>query len=159
MTDTINAIKEFEVSSDGGQSGFEEAMRLCQETLGYGEDFRIDEEESMSDADKCRKKLNKVFGCDVVCFDLTPAPVNNGVDTTESARRQMVAEIISKEEGRAELEKEYGQVWNTEELSRDYSVEGFMAPYVVVRRRVDGKRGTLTFRHSPRFYWGFEEEC
>jgi hypothetical protein len=59
--------------------------------------------------------------------------------------------------GREEIEKEYGQVWNTEELQRDFSVEGFGAPFVVVRRKLDGARGSLEFQHSPRFYWGFKE--
>lgn len=112
----------------------------------------------MNDTDKFREELKKVLGPNVEYIDMNPAPVNTGADTSESTRRQMVAEINSKEEGRAELEKDYGQVWNTEEVSRDFSVEGFMAPFVVVRRKADGKRGTLMFQHSPRFYWGFEEE-
>ena len=36
-----------------------------------------------------------------------------------------------------------------------FAVEGFLAPYVVVRRKSDGVRGTLTFQHSPRFYFDF----
>lgn len=36
--------QNFEVKSDGGQEGFVEAMRLCQKTIGYGADFRIDVE-------------------------------------------------------------------------------------------------------------------
>ena len=42
------------------------------------------------------------------------------------------------------------------QLSQDFTVEGFAAPYVVVRRKSDGQRGTLMFQHSPRFYFGFE---
>jgi hypothetical protein len=34
-------------------------------------------------------------------------------------------------------------------------VIGFMAPLVVVRRKHDGKKGSLEFQHSPRFYFGF----
>jgi hypothetical protein len=34
-------------------------------------------------------------------------------------------------------------------------VIGFMAPLVVVRRRSDGKKGSLEFQHSPRHYFGF----
>jgi hypothetical protein len=34
-------------------------------------------------------------------------------------------------------------------------VVGFTAPYVVVRRRSDGKKGSLEFQHDPRFYFGF----
>ena len=55
------------------------------------------------------------------------------------------------------LETEHGEVWNTEELQRDFSVEGFQAPYVVAVRKVDGKRGSLQFTHMPRFYFGWTE--
>lgn len=48
-----------------------------------------------------------------------------------------------------------GETWTTEELQRDFSVEGFSAPFVVVRRKSDGQRGTLEFSHQPRIYWGF----
>ena len=78
-------------------------------------------------------------------------------DPTEAARRAMVAEINTEPDPRAELEARYGQVWNTEELSADFDVQGFMAPFVVVRRKSDNKKGTLTFQHSPRFYFDFTE--
>ncbi len=58
---------------------------------------------------------------------------------------------------RAELEAQYGQVWDTEELKRDFTVEGFRAPFVVVVRKSDGVRGSLGFTHSPRFYFSFRE--
>lgn len=48
-----------------------------------------------------------------------------------------------------------GETWTTEELQRDFTVEGFAAPFVVVRRKSDGVRGSLEFSHSPRLYWGF----
>ena len=59
------------------------------------------------------------------------------------------------EPGRAEAEAKHGQVWNTHELQRDFEVEGFQAPCVVVRRKSDGKRGTLLFQHAPRFYFNW----
>jgi hypothetical protein len=42
-------------------------------------------------------------------------------------------------------------------LTNDFDVQGFMAPFVVVRRKSDNKKGTLTFQHSPRFYFDFTE--
>lgn len=54
------------------------------------------------------------------------------------------------------LENKYGQVWNTAQLKRDFEVDGFMAPYVQVRRREDGAVGSLMFQHSPRYYFNFE---
>jgi hypothetical protein len=77
-------------------------------------------------------------------------------DPTEAVRRILVNEINSEAAERKALEAKYGQVWNTEELSRDFSVEGFMAPFVVVRRISDGVKGSMTFQHSPRFYFDFD---
>jgi hypothetical protein len=34
-------------------------------------------------------------------------------------------------------------------------VIGFLAPFVVVRRKIDGVKGSLEFQHHPRFYFGF----
>jgi len=78
------------------------------------------------------------------------------MDATENIRREMVAEINSEPTTeRAEMEAKYGQVWTTEEMSKDFTAIGFMAPFVVVRRKADGKEGTLTFQHNPRYYFGF----
>ena len=56
---------------------------------------------------------------------------------------------------RTALEAQFGQVWDTAELQRDYTVEGFAAPFVVVERKADGARGSLEFTHMPRFYFSF----
>jgi len=56
---------------------------------------------------------------------------------------------------RKQLELEYGQVWNTSELTIDFQVIGFMAPMVRVIRKSDNIKGTLLFDHMPRFYYGF----
>lgn len=50
------------------------------------------------------------------------------------------------------------QTWTTDELARDFEVQGFMAPYVVVKRRSDGVLGSLAFSHSPRVYFGWKED-
>jgi len=77
-------------------------------------------------------------------------------DPTEAIRRQQLAEINAQPGSREALTAEHGQVWDTQELARDFDVEGFLAPYVVVRRKSDGQRGSLLFQHHPRFYFGFE---
>jgi hypothetical protein len=51
----------------------------------------------------------------------------------------------------------YGEVLNTREVQEKYSIEGFMAPYVVARRRSDNVKGSLEFTHMPRFYFNFVE--
>lgn len=78
-------------------------------------------------------------------------------DNTEDIRRELVKNINSDPGSRETLEAEYGQVWDTQELGRDFEVIGFMAPFVVVKRRADGVRGSLEFQHSPRFYYNFKE--
>lgn len=79
-------------------------------------------------------------------------------DPTEAGRRQRLADMQDEQGSREALEAKYGQVWDTEELSRDFEVIGFMAPYIVVRRKSDGVKGSLEFRHEPRFYYGFVKE-
>lgn len=49
------------------------------------------------------------------------------------------------------------EVLTTERLQEEYEVLGFLAPYVVVRRRGDGAQGTLMFRDHPRIYFGWQE--
>ena len=79
-------------------------------------------------------------------------------DTTEAIRRQQLIEINSNVRTREDLEAEYGQVWNTEELRAEFEVDGFLAPYVIVRRREDGIVGSLLFQADPRLYFYFEPE-
>ena len=73
-------------------------------------------------------------------------------DPTENTRRKM-AHAINTHAGPLDE----GQEWTTEELTRDFTVESFAAPFVVVTRKSDGVRGTLYFRHSPRTYFNFQE--
>ena len=56
---------------------------------------------------------------------------------------------------RLTIEKERGQVWNTKELQKDFTVLGFASPCVLVIRKSDGVKGTLEFTHQPRFYFDF----
>ena len=48
--------------------------------------------------------------------------------------------------------------WTTQELTRDFTVKGFLSPFVLVIRKEDGKKGTLQFTHSPRVYFDFRED-
>ena len=76
-------------------------------------------------------------------------------DETEPIRRLRLAEINAQPGSRQALEEQYGKVWSTEELSQEYTVVGFMAPLVVVRRKSDGVMGSVEFQHNPRFYFSF----
>jgi hypothetical protein len=77
-------------------------------------------------------------------------------DPTEGPRRimQYVINVSPVER----LEKDYPTMWTTEELQRDFTVEGFAAPFVLVTRKADGAHGTLLFKHSPRVYFDFVED-
>ncbi len=77
-------------------------------------------------------------------------------DPTEAARRQLLVEINAQPGSREYLEARHGQVWDTDQLQEDFEVIGFMAPMIVVRRKIDGVKGSLMFQGSPRFYFGFE---
>ena len=82
--------------------------------------------------------------------------------TMENFRREEVARINSevksddKSDERKRLEEKYGQVWDTQELQKDFDVIGFLAPYIEVRRKKDGESGSMEFQHSPRLYFNFK---
>jgi hypothetical protein len=82
-------------------------------------------------------------------------------DETEEIRRERLAAINGAVESpdpnteRQRLQAQHGQVWDTVQLAQDFELLGFMAPYVVVRRRADGRKGSLEFQHNPRFYFNF----
>ena len=57
-----------------------------------------------------------------------------------------------------DAESRHGQVWDSEEMRRDFEVLAFCAPWTVVKRRADGVTGSLEFQHAPRLYWGFQED-
>ena len=84
-------------------------------------------------------------------------------DHTETIRRSEVAEINGQVQSddinseRARLEKIHGQVWDTDEMQRDFAVTGFAAPYIVVRRKADNVKGSLEFQHRPRLYFNFKK--
>ena len=52
--------------------------------------------------------------------------------------------------GREAPEAGHGQV------REDFEATGFMAPFVVVRRRSDNQQDSLTFQASPRFSFDFQ---
>ena len=56
-----------------------------------------------------------------------------------------------------ELEELFGEVLTTVEATERYEFIAFCAPFVEVRRKSDGKLGTLEFQANPRFYFKFVE--
>ena len=74
------------------------------------------------------------------------------MDKTEGIRRELVQAINS---GTISPE---GREWTTNELTKEFEVIGFLAPFAVVRCRATGKKGSMMFRHNPRIYFGFKED-
>lgn len=84
-------------------------------------------------------------------------------DTTETTRREMIDSGQPQRDLVAELHKaalrgdEKAPTWTTDELREEFEVQGYMAPYVVVKRKSDGAMGSLEFTHSPRLYFGWRK--
>lgn len=78
-------------------------------------------------------------------------------DPTEAIRKEQLNEINAEPGSREALEAQHGQVWDTNELQKDFDVLGFMAPLIAVVRKSDNIKGSLYFQASPRFYFNFQE--
>ena len=74
------------------------------------------------------------------------------IDNTAAARVAMLPGMTDDLAARVAAGE---PVWTTAELTADYDVTGFMAPFVVVKRKSDGATGSLMFTHSPRYYFGW----
>lgn len=77
------------------------------------------------------------------------------MDAIEQARRERLAEINAEVGSREALQAKYGEVYDTQEVSERFEVLGFLAPFVVVRRKSDSVKGSLEFQHQPRLYFNF----
>lgn len=77
-------------------------------------------------------------------------------NTTETIRRERLAEINIVPGSREDLEAKFGQIWDTGELSEEFQAIGFIAPLIVVRRRSDGAKGSLEFQNNPRLYFNWQ---
>lgn len=89
------------------------------------------------------------------------------IDETEQMRRDLIAQQqqelrkladslggqLTEEAVQAYLTACRGLVFNTEQLGEHFEVTGFMAPFVHVKRKLDGKKLLLEFTHMPRFYF------
>jgi hypothetical protein len=76
----------------------------------------------------------------------------------DARRRELITEVNARPKTRSDLECMALDVWDSEELARDFEVLGFRAPFVVVERRSDGTRGSIMFQHDPRFYFEFRTD-
>ena len=86
-------------------------------------------------------------------FSTTIHNGENQMDDTEAVRRQMLAS------GQPQRDlAEAKETWDTQALGRDFEVIGFMAPFIVVKRKSDGAKGSLEFTHNPRVYFNFVKD-
>jgi len=74
-------------------------------------------------------------------------------DPTEAFRREMIASGQPARDAAAADVK-----LTTDELREQYEVLGFLAPFVVVKRKSDGVKGSMEFTHNPRFYFNFQPD-
>jgi len=70
--------------------------------------------------------------------------------------RQLLAEEVNSDPTITPENLE--ESWTTEQVREQFEVIGFMAPFVVVRRKSDGVMGSLMFKHSPRVYFGWQAD-
>jgi len=113
---------------------------------------------------RCWGTMIKRFILRVYYDQLTKISEKETGDPTEYVRRIQLQ--ILKEEQRSDdeeserkrIEKRYGKAWDTKELQEDFVVKSFLAPFVLVKRKSDGKVGHLMFQHWPRFYFSFMED-
>ncbi len=81
------------------------------------------------------------------------------VDPTEDFRRALVHDINTRTESqdpddeRKRLEKQFGEIWNTNEVQKVFQIRGFLAPFVTATHKESGESGTLMFQDRPRFYF------
>ena len=82
----------------------------------------------------------------------------NQTDPAETIRIERLVEINLTPGTRAHLIEQYGQVWDTRELTTEFEVISVTEPFVAVRRRADGCLGSLEFQRNPRFYFNYEPD-
>lgn len=86
------------------------------------------------------------------------ATITENDDLLTEVRRKFTKAINENPKERKELEDLYGRVLDVEELKKEFDVHGFLAPFVSVTRKSDGKEGTVMFQHHPRYYFEFAED-
>jgi hypothetical protein len=80
--------------------------------------------------------------------------MSDTLDTTAPADRAQFAASLPAELREIALAGE--PVYTTEQMRELFTVEGFAAPYVLVRRKSDDATGLMLFTHQPRYYYAFE---
>lgn len=72
-------------------------------------------------------------------------------------KRKKAQRIVPPPRSKTDLEREFGTVWDTQELAHEFVITSIIGNTVVVRRKLDDVVGTLTYQNVPRYYFGFKE--
>lgn len=72
-------------------------------------------------------------------------------------KRRKPRKVTPPPKSREELEQQFGKVWDTSEVARDFVITSIIANEVVVRRKSDNRVGKLTFQNGPLLYYNFVE--
>jgi len=82
------------------------------------------------------------------------------LEALQRARMRELNEDLAQDEkdARSALEAQHGRVWSTAELRIDFEIIGFAAPFVAVRCKTTGAKGTMEFTHMPRFYFNYVKD-
>jgi hypothetical protein len=72
--------------------------------------------------------------------------------------RMLQAAINRAPKTREELEMYLDRVWDTQQLSSEFEVLGFRAPFAIVKKRSSGEQGSMLFQNQPRFYFAYSRD-
>lgn len=64
----------------------------------------------------------------------------------------------SRPQPKETLEEIHGEIWTPEEFGHEFEIIGLFVSPMIVRRILDGAKGTIEFQDSPRYYFNFQME-
>ena len=72
---------------------------------------------------------------------------------------RMLDKIINTEPRSEEAFTTAGEeVWNTEEVQKEFEILGFKKPFALAIRKSDGARGTFLFQTMPKLFFSWSQE-
>lgn len=72
-------------------------------------------------------------------------------------RRKKQRRIVPPPRSRDDLEREFGRVWDTQEVAAEFVITSIIGNEVVVRKKADSVVGTLSYQNEPRLYFRWVE--
>jgi superoxide dismutase len=83
--------------------------------------------------------------------------IETGEPTTKELEKIMAEDTQNDEKKalRVQLEAQYGQVWDLQQLQSEFTIKSFGGGFVFLIRKADGVHGSMEFTHMPRLYFSF----